>query len=148
MSGEHTLLIMKPDAVNQDLTGEILRRVEAAGLSIHQLKTTTPSEATVADHYEEHQGEDYYPGLIDYLADNRVHAAIITGEDAASQMRTLVGDTEPDTANPGTIRGDLATDSYEQADKENRALRNLVHASEPNAVDTEIPLWFPKYIRS
>lgn len=138
---DQALLLLKPDAVERDLTGEILHRVEEAGLSIEQLRTTTPSQALVEKHYEEHQEKDFYQPFVDYIAESRVHAAIVS---AASRLRGVAGETEPASADEGTIRGDLGDDSYEAADQEDRALRNLVHASELG--EEELQLWFPEQV--
>lgn len=143
---DRALLLVKPDAVERDLTGEVLHRVEEAGLSIEQLRTTTPSRALVEKHYEEHQEEDFYQPLVDYIAESRVHAAIVSGETAASRLRSVAGETEPASADEGTIRGDLGDDSYEAADQEERALRNLIHASEPGDAKEELQLWFPEQV--
>lgn len=140
---DRALLLVKPDAVERDLTGEVLGRVEEVGLSIERLRTTVPSRELVEKHYEAHREEDFYQPLVDYIAESRVHAAIITGKNAASRLRGVSGETEPVSADEGTIRGDLGDDSYEAADREGRAVWNLVHASEPDDADEEIQLWFP-----
>lgn len=143
---DRALLLVKPDAVERDLTGEVLRRVEETGLSIEQLRTTTPSRELVEEHYKEHHKKDFYWPLVYYITESRIHAAVISGENAASRLCEVAGETEPVSAGQETIRGSLGDDSYEAADLEGRALRNLVHASEPGDVDDELELWFPEQV--
>ncbi len=143
MSGESTLILLKPDARQRNLVGQILHRIEDEGLHLDTIRTVEPTEELLADHYQEHTEKDFYPGLVDYmLEDPGVVAVKVTGTDVVTKMRSLAGDTEPATADDGTIRGDLGTDSYEQADQEDRGLRNLVHASEPGEAQRELHLWF------
>lgn len=137
---ERALLLMKPDAVERDLTGEVFPRVKEAGLSIEQLRTVTPSRELVEEHYDEHRGKDFFEPLVDFIAESKIHAVVVSGEDAASRLPDVAGDTDPASADEGTIRGDLGDDSYETADQEGRALQNLVHISEPD--DAEDELWF------
>ncbi|WP_218836295.1 nucleoside-diphosphate kinase [Halorarum salinum] len=141
---EETLVLVKPDAVDRNLVGDVLHRFEAAGLSIAALELQHPSTTLVEEHYEEHRGKDFYPGLVAFLAENPVVAAILQGENAVTTARTIAGETEPVNAEDGTIRGDLGQDTLEQADAENRALYNLVHtADSPQAAQREITMWFP-----
>jgi len=137
---EQALIVLKSDALDRDLEDEILSRIQDAGLEIVRLETVDADRELIAEHYREHQGKAFYPPLVDYMTDT-VLAGIVEGDDAAARMRELAGDTEPVSADAGTIRGDLGDDSYEQADAEDRALRNLVHASEPGAAERELALW-------
>lgn len=78
--------------------------------------------------------------------ESKIHAAVVSGEDAASRLRDVAEDTEPVSVDEGTIRGDLGDDSYEAADQVDRALQNLVHASEPDGAEDELRLWFPEQV--
>lgn len=143
MPGDATLVLLKPDARQRNLVGEVLHRIEEEGLELDTIRTVQPTEELLADHYQEHTGEDFYPGLVEYMMeDPGVVAVKVTGDDAVQRMRNLAGDTEPASAEEGTIRGELGTDSYEQADAEGRGLHNLVHASEPGEARRELSLWF------
>jgi len=147
MSGDATLVLLKPDARQRNLVGTILHRIEEHGLHLDMIQTVHPTEKLLADHYQEHTEKDFYPGLEQYmLEDPGVVAVKITGTDAVQLMRDLAGDTEPVSADEGTIRGDLGTDSYDQADAEDRGLRNLVHASELGDAQRELQLWFSKTV--
>ncbi|WP_255152844.1 nucleoside-diphosphate kinase [Halorarius halobius] len=76
----------------------------------------TPSRGLVEEHYDEHRGSDVFEPLVDYIAESKIHAAVVSGENAASQLRDVAGDTEPVSADEDTIRGDFGDDSYEAAD--------------------------------
>lgn len=143
MPGDQTLILLKPDTVQRNLIGQILARFEAEGFAIDQIKTVEPSTELLHHHYDEHVEEEFFPGLVEYMQEDRVIACIMTQDNAVTKARSLIGDTEPAAADDGTIRGDLGEDSYEQADAEDRGLRNLVHASEDaEAAEREIKLWF------
>jgi len=145
-SGTQTLVLVKPDGVQRRLVGQCLARFETAGLTVSALDLRQPGRDVVERHYREHDGKDFYANLVDYLADSSVAAAVFSGDDAVSTARDIVGDTNPADADTGTIRGDLGQDSMEQADREDRALQNVVHASEDaDAARREISLWFPDY---
>lgn len=143
-AAEDTLVLVKPDAVDRNLIGAVLHRFEQAGLSITRLELQHPSTDRIEQHYREHHGKGFYPGLVDFLAENPVVAVHLTGENAVEQARNVAGHTEPAEAATGTIRGDLGEDTLEQADAEDRALQNLVHAADsPQAARHELGLWFP-----
>ena len=137
---ERTLIILKPDAVQRGLIGEILQRLERRGLRLAALKFATIDRATAARHYAEHEGKPFYPGLIDYITSGPVVLAVIEGNSAIAIVRTTMGVTNPANAAPGTIRGDLAVETG----------RNLIHGS-ANADDAtrEVALFFrPEEIQS
>lgn len=136
-----TLIVLKPDALEKNLIGEILRRIEAAGLEIARIETVDADRELIEAHYHEKRDEDWYPALVDWMTDT-VIAGIVEGENVTKRMRQLAGDTKPASARPGTIRGDLSNDSYEKADAEDRPLHNVIHASEPGEAEEEIALWF------
>ena len=143
MPGEQTLILLKPDAVQRDLIGALLARFEQAGFSIDHLATVEPTTSLLEQHYQEHVDKDFFPGLREYMQQDHVVACIISRDNAVTAARQVIGDTEPASAQPGTIRGDYGDDSYEQADAQDRGLHNLVHASENKQVaKREIQLWF------
>jgi nucleoside-diphosphate kinase len=127
------LLIIKPDGVRRGLIGEILRRVEEAGLSIEQLRMETIDRPTAEEHYGEHRDKPFFAELVDFITSGPVVVAQVTGENAISLWRELMGPTDPADAPPGTIRGDLATVITE----------NVVHGSDsPESAARELKLFF------
>lgn len=143
MSHSRTLVLLKPDALRRNLAGTIISRFEHAGFDVADTTSAVPDESLLAKHYDHLTDEPFYPGLVEYMRSGLVVALVLQGPNAVEEARDLIGDTEPESADPGTIRGDLADDSYERADSAGRALYNLVHASEhPAAAEEEIDLWF------
>jgi nucleoside-diphosphate kinase len=130
---ERTLIILKPDAVQRGLVGEIIRRLERRGLRIVALKFTQIAPQVAERHYAEHQGKPFYPGLIQYITSGPVLLGVLEGKDAILATRTTMGATNPVNAAPGTIRGDLALETG----------RNLIHGS-ANSDDAarEVGLFF------
>jgi nucleoside-diphosphate kinase len=130
---ERTLILVKPDGVQRGLTGEIIRRFEQRGLKIVGLKLLRATEEVLAQHYAEHVGRDFYPGLLRYIQSGPIVAIVLEGENAIEATRTTIGATKAHTAAAGTIRGDLALN----------VSNNLVHGS-ANAADAarEVPIWF------
>lgn len=163
---ERTLVVIKPDGVERNLTGEIIRRYEKAGLKLKALKLVQVDKDLVSRHYPaekdylislgkksekagdeiedyETQGRMIVEGLRKYISSGPVVAMILAGEKAIKRVREITGYTDPAKAEPGTIRGDLGEDSILEANKEERACRNLVHASgDPEEAKKEIGLWF------
>jgi len=130
---ERTLIIVKPDAVQRGLIGEILGRLEARGLKLIELKLVAVSRELAEQHYAVHLGKPFYNKLIDYITSATVVAAVFEGREAAAVVRSTVGATNPAQAAPGTIRGDLALEIG----------RNLIHASDaPETARQEVALWF------
>ena len=109
MAIESTLLIVKPDGVRRGLVGEVLRRVEAKGLTLSELRLFTIERATAEEHYGEHRDKPFFGELVDFITSGPVVVGKLTGESAISVWRTLMGPTNPVDAPPGTIRGDFAT---------------------------------------
>ena len=133
MAIESTLLIVKPDGVARGLVGEVLRRVEAKGLTIEQMKLLTIARETAEEHYGEHRDKPFFGELVEFITSGPVVIARITGEDAISCWRTLMGPTNPVEAPPGSIRGDFATVIGE----------NIVHGSDSAAsAEQELSLFF------
>jgi len=140
-----TLVLLKPDAVERDLIGRILGRFEA-NFAITALELRYPERDHIESHYAEHEDKPFFEPLVAYLTDSPVVAAVLSGENAVSRTREIVGETDPAAAEDGTIRGDFGVDSMDKADNEGRALRNLVHASaNPEDASRELSLWFPDH---
>jgi nucleoside-diphosphate kinase len=133
MAEQSTLLIVKPDAVRRGLIGEILRRVEAKGLRIDELKMIRIERATAEEHYGEHRDKPFFGELVDFITSGPVVVAKVTGEQAVVALRGLMGATNPIESAPGTIRGDFATLIGE----------NAVHGSDsPESAERELRLFF------
>jgi nucleoside-diphosphate kinase len=135
MARESTLLIVKPDGVRRHLIGEVIGRLEAKGLRIERMRMFTIDRALAEEHYEEHRDKPFFGELVDFITGGPVVVAKVTGEQAISVWRTLMGPTNPIEAPPGTIRGDLATEITE----------NIVHGSDsPDSAERELKLFFPE----
>ncbi|MFZ4816336.1 MAG: nucleoside-diphosphate kinase [Phototrophicaceae bacterium] len=117
---EHTLIIVKPDAVQRGLTGEIIRRFEARGLRIIGMKFMQVSEALAKKHYAEHEGKGFFNGLVTYITSSPVVVIAFEGTNAVEAARGTIGKTKPQESPAGTIRGDFALEIG----------RNLVHGSD------------------
>ena len=134
MTERSTLLIVKPDGVRRRLIGEVLRRVEEAGLRIDDLRMMTIPRDLAEEHYGEHREKPFYDELVDFITGGPVVVARVTGEDAIARWRDLMGPTDPADAPPGTIRGDFAEVITE----------NVVHGSDsPESAARELKLFFP-----
>src|SRR5699024_4709324 len=101
---ERTLVLIKPDGVARGLTGEILRRVEAKGYTITQLKQVSATKEQLAAHYAEHEGKPFYQPLVDFMLSGPTVAVVVEGNRVIEGFRTMAGATEPTAAAPGTIR--------------------------------------------
>lgn len=132
---DRTLVLLKPDAVERGLVGEILSRFERKGLKIVALEQRLLDQATLAKHYEEHVGKGFYAELVAFMSRGPAVAVVVEGpEDSWEVVRTLMGPTNPRTAAPGTIRGDFGI----------RLTENLVHGSDSLAsAAREIGIFFP-----
>ncbi len=132
---ERTLIIVKPDGVQRGLVSEILGRFEQRGLKLVALKLMQIDRSLAEQHYAVHQGKPFYEGLVEYITSGPVVVSVLEGPSAIDAVRTTVGATNPATAAPGTIRGDLGITIG----------RNLVHASDSveNGV-REVELFFGK----
>lgn len=134
---QETLVLIKPDGVARNLTGEILRRIEAKGYVLVDLKMVTASRDLLSAHYEEHQGKPFYEPLVEFMESGPIVAARVVGNSVIDGFRSLAGTTDPTTAAPGTIRGDLGRDWGL------RVQQNLVHGSDsPESAQRELALWF------
>ncbi len=132
---DRTLVICKPDAVERGLVGEILGRFEQKGLHLVAAELRTLDAELLAEHYSEHVGKGFYNDLVAFMSRSPVLVAVVEGpEDTWRVVRAMMGATNPLTAEPGTIRGDLGTEVTE----------NLVHGSDSEAsAQREISLFFP-----
>lgn len=125
--------MMKPDAVARRLMGKILTRFEEKGLQLKAIKLMTISEDLAKEHYGEHSEKPFFNDLVDYIISGPVLAMVIEGDDAISLIRKMVGATNPQEAELGTIRGDYGIQTG----------RNIIHASDaPESAEREIGLFF------
>lgn len=140
---ERTLVLLKPDAVQRGLMGEIITRFERAGLKAVGMKMVWADKAFSQKHYAEHVAKPFYKGLEAVITSGPVLALVLEGIEAIALVRKMVGATEPKSSPPGTIRGDYAHVSYGYADAKGIGIKNLIHAS-ANADDAskEVALWF------
>ena len=130
---ERTLILVKPDAMERNLGGTILARLEAAGLKIVALKMLRVDEALANRHYAEHIGKPFFKDLVAYITSYPIIAAVFEGQDAVAVSRKTMGATDPQKADPGTIRRDLGLDLQ----------RNSVHGSDSvKTAEREINLYF------
>ena len=110
MKIEQTLILIKPDGVSRNLIGEIIRRIEAKGYVIADLKMMEADRALLERHYAEHQGKPFFEPLVEFMLSGPIVAIIAEGQRVIEGFRSLAGATDPTVAAPGTIRGDLARD--------------------------------------
>ena len=133
MAPERTLVLIKPDAVQRGLAGEILSRFERRGLDVRASKLLRVDRELAERHYAEHVEKPFFGELVDFITSAPTLALVLEGESAISVVRTTMGATNPTAAAPGTIRGDLALAMPD----------NLVHGSDsPESAKREIELWF------
>ena len=129
-----TLILLKPDAVERSLVGEIIGRIESKNLRITALEMRTLDAETAGRHYAEHSERPFFGELVSFITRSPLVAMIVEGPEAFKVMRTLIGATNPREAAPGTIRGDLAIEMGE----------NLVHGSDSEeSAEREIAIFFP-----
>lgn len=168
---ERTFVILKPDAIQRSLVGEIVGRFERTGLKMIGLKMVIPDEKILWKHYNKDEawflkkgtkivedriaggmpvtkdaleyGKDIIGALVKFMTAGPVVMMVIEGNQAVAVVKKLVGETEPATSDVGTIRGDLTMDSYSIAAIDDRAVRNLIHCSDQvEEAKREIGLWF------
>jgi len=171
MIKERTFVIIKPDAVQRNLIGDIISRIERTGLKIIALKMVVANEDTLWKHYNKDDawflekgniaiesrklqalpvekeaieyGKDILRANIEFMTSGPVIAFIIQGNQAVGIVKKIVGGTEPLTSDVGTIRGDYTIDTYSLANSSSRAVRNLIHCSDKvSEAEREISLWF------
>jgi nucleoside-diphosphate kinase len=171
MIKERTFVIIKPDAVQRNLIGDIISRIERTGLKIIALKMVVANEDTLWKHYNKDDawflekgniaiesrklqalpvekeaieyGKDILRANIEFMTSGPVIAFVIQGNQAVGIVKKIVGGTEPLTSDVGTIRGDYTIDTYSLANSSSRAVRNLIHCSDKvSEAEREISLWF------
>ncbi|TFD31479.1 nucleoside-diphosphate kinase [Cryobacterium cryoconiti] len=134
---QETLVLVKPDGVARNLSGEILRRIEQKGYSLVDAKLVQADRSLLAEHYAEHQGKPFFEPLVEFMESGPILVLRIAGERVIEGFRSLAGTTDPTTAAPGTIRGDFGRDWG------TKVQQNLVHGSDsPESADRELALWF------
>jgi nucleoside-diphosphate kinase len=168
---ERTLVILKPDAVQRGLIGEVIKRLENTGLKLVALKMIIADEDRLWRHYEKDEawflrkgeriiedlkaagrpiekeaieyGKDIIRALVKFMSCGPVVPMVWEGNQAVGIVKKIVGSTEPLTSDSGTLRGDFTLDSYGLSSLDGRAVRNLIHCSDPvTDADREIPIWF------
>ncbi len=133
MASESTLLMVKPDGVRRGLVGEVLGRVEAKGLRIAEMRLMQIDRPLAEEHYAEHVEKPFFSELVAFITSGPVVVARLEGESVIDVWRTMMGPTNPATAPPGTIRGDLGLVITE----------NIVHGSDsPASAERELRLFF------
>jgi nucleoside-diphosphate kinase len=131
---ERTLVLIKPDAMQRGLAGEILSRFEQRGLEVRAAKLVHVDRELAELHYAEHRQKPFFGELADFITSAPTLVLVLEGEAAVGVVRTTIGATDPTNADPGTIRGDLAL----------AMPNNLVHGSDSaESAEREIALWFP-----
>jgi nucleoside-diphosphate kinase len=130
---QQTLVLLKPDAVQRGLVGEIIGRLEHRGLKLVGAKLVQVDPTLAENHYAIHKGKPFYEGLIEYIISSPVIAMVWEGPSAIEVVRKTMGETDPKEASPGSVRHDLGLEIG----------RNLTHASDaPQTAYDEIRLWF------
>ena len=134
MTIQRTFVILKPDAVQRGLVGEILSRFERKGLLLTGLSFLRATQEQATAHYLEHREKPFFAGLVAFITSSPLVALTLDGDEAIAVVRTLVGTTDGRKAPPGTIRGDFGLSRSS----------NLVHASDsPESAERELAIWFP-----
>jgi nucleoside-diphosphate kinase len=146
---EKTLIVFKPDAVQRGIVGEIITRFERAGFKIVATKMLEPNYEHYFEHYEAigtlktRKGDEIFESQLASMQEGPVIAMVLEGIDAVEAVRKMVGDTQPKSAAPGTIRGDYAHVSYGAAASVGRGVANILHASaDSDEAKKEISHWF------
>jgi nucleoside-diphosphate kinase len=130
---ERTLFMVKPDAFERGLAGEIIARIERRGLALRAMKLVRVSAEQAQRHYAEHEGKPFYGELVDFITSGPSVAMVVEGTDAVRTVRTMMGATDPLASAPGTIRGDYALDIGQ----------NAVHGSDSRqSAEREIAIFF------
>jgi nucleoside-diphosphate kinase len=134
---ERTLILVKPDAVQRNLIGEVISRIERKGLRVVAMDLRTIDRETAETHYAEHAGKPFFGPVVEFITSGPAVAIVAEGERAIEAFRALAGATDPVKALPGTIRGDYALQSA----------RNMVHGSDsPESAEREIKIFFPELV--
>lgn len=146
---ERTLVVLKPDSVQRGIIGEVVTRFERAGLKIVGMKMVRPDAGHYDHHYEtigkvkSRRGEEVFEQNLQFMMTGPVIAMVLEGVEAVELTRKMVGETEPKSSPPGTIRGDYAHMSYGHANSKKKGIPNIVHASgDSDEAEQEIYHWF------
>ena len=144
---QRTLVLLKPDAINRGIVGEILQRFERVGAKMIGLKLLVSPKDTAMAHYTEdlakRRGQKVREMMIEMITSGPIIAIVFEGIEIVDVVRKIVGATEPKAALPGTIRGDYAHVSFQYADAKGIGIFNLIHASSsPEEAEVEIAVWF------
>jgi nucleoside-diphosphate kinase len=132
---DRTLILVKPDAFERGLTGEVIARFERKGLKIVAMKHMTVDRDLAERHYAEHEGKPFYASLVEFITGGPLVAMVLEGQEAVDAARQVIGATNPLEASPGSIRGDLGLDVQ----------TNLVHGSDSaESAVREVGLFFPE----
>ncbi|MBS3778586.1 MAG: nucleoside-diphosphate kinase [Candidatus Thermoplasmatota archaeon] len=135
MAKEQTFVMIKPDAVQRGLIGNIISRFEQKGIKLVAMKLVSVSKELAEKHYGVHKGKPFFEPTVKFITSSPVVAMVLEGENVINIVRTMMGKTNPAEATPGTIRGDFGQFIG----------RNLVHGSDgPDTAKFEINLWFNK----
>jgi nucleoside-diphosphate kinase len=135
MPTERTLILVKPDAFERGLTGDVIARFERKGLRITAMKLMQPDEEIANVHYEEHTEKPFFGELVAFITRGELVAMVLEGPNAVAAARQVIGATDPVEAEAGSIRGEFATE----------VTFNLVHGSDSNeSAEREIDIWFPE----
>ncbi|HUR62554.1 MAG TPA: nucleoside-diphosphate kinase [Candidatus Thermoplasmatota archaeon] len=135
MALETTFVMIKPDAVQRGLVGEIIARFERKGMKVKAMRLEMPDPKVIEKHYEVHKARGFYPGLVKYMASGPVVPMMVEGESAIAVARAMMGATNPVQGKPGEIRFDLGQ----------HIGRNIIHGSDSaETAAFELGLWFPK----
>lgn len=130
-----TLILVKPDAFERALTGEVISRFERKGLRIYALKTMQAPESLAKEHYAEHTDKPFFAELVSFITSGTLVAMVLEGHEAVAAARQVIGATDPVEAAPGSIRGDLGLE----------ITLNMVHGSDSEeSAEREIGIWFPE----
>ena len=145
---ETTLILIKPDGVQRALIGEIISRIEQKGLKISGMKLMNVTEEIAGRHYEEHVDRPFFGSLVDFITSSPVVAMAVAGDNAVQVMRTIMGSTNPQEADPGTIRGDFGMTigmnlihGSDSADSAVRELGIFFDSSEIIEYDRSVDTW-------
>ncbi len=132
---ERTLILVKPDAFERHLTGEVIARFERKGWSLVALKLITADEAIANEHYAEHKEKPFFGELVEFITGGPLVAMVLEGPNAIKAARQVIGATDPVEADAGSIRGEYGTE----------VTFNLVHGSDsPESAERETKIWFPE----
>jgi nucleoside-diphosphate kinase len=133
MASQQTFVMVKPDGVRRRLVGEVIRRIEAKGYDIREMKLLTVDESLAKKHYAEHVDKPFFGELVSFITSGPSVAMVVEGADAVAGLRQIMGATNPLDATTGSMRGDFATEITE----------NIVHGSDsPESAEREINLFF------